>query len=449
MNPRRILTEIRRGLLRKSILWFVTAFSVLVGLLGMLAAFTGTGLDMPTNAPYLFAPLAVCPIATQLMVRDREHGGALVGATTPLTWPEVLVAKVLTVVVLTPVAVLASLPILYAMTVATAPGAFVELLGHPLFSVSIGTTAASVGLLIGALTPNLPRLGLGLAFFTVIAWVLLGTGLGETPNPPLALAFFRRLSPISHAMQAVGQGPILVGPKRLWLLPLTVAVPALASFALITLKLQHPTGWRANALGGSRALSLPIFIVLVTAISVLSWTAPSTTVPAMEDRFKGSHGDLWLEGRLDVFDAPDPPWTQGVPRYLELTLFGPPNATVEIDRISLESDVVRYEVDEPIPPRVHLDEIEPDRDRRLDPTGGPIGTTTLELRLKAYPKELFNDFLAHLSVTLDGRERRYAFTGVVADTWHVAAAPIVVSMVATVGPLTAMAYRLPGRWNRW
>lgn len=449
MNLRRIGTEARRTILRRSILWFITTFSLLLGLLGLFAAFANTGLDTPMNATYLFAPLAVCPIATRLMVRDREHGGALVGATTPLTWPESLLAKVVTTLVLTPVAALVSLPILYTMTLATAPGAFGHLLGHPLFAISIGTTAASVGLLIGTFTPNRPRLGLGLAFVTVIAWVFLGTGLGETPNPPLGLAFFRRLSPISHAMQAVGQGPILGGPARLWLLPLTVAAPAFAAFALVTSKLQHSTGWRANAHRGARAFSLLIFIALLTAASVLSWTAPATTVPAMEDRFQGSHGELWLEGRLDVFGVPDPPWTQGVPRYLQLTIFGPPNATVEIDEIALESDVVRYEMDEAIPARVHLDEIKPDKHHRVNSTGGPIGTTTIELRLKAYPQELFNDFSSNLSITLDGREGRYAFTGVVADTWQVAPAPVAVAMLATVGPLAAVAHRLPTRWNRW
>jgi hypothetical protein len=431
------------------VLLFVSSFSLLLGILGLFAGLTGGGLETPTNATYLFAPLAVCPIAAHLMVRDREHGGALVAAATPLTWPECLVAKMLTVLVLTPMAVVVSLPILYAATLTTAPGAFVDLLGHPLFAVSIGTTAASVGLLVGALTPSLPRLGLSLAFFTVIAWIFLGTGLGETPNPPVALAFLRRLSPISHAVQAVVQGPILQGPTRLWFLPMTVAIPAFATFALTTVKLQHPTGWRANALGGSRFLSLPLAIVLLTAICVLPWTAPSTSAPAMEDRFQGRHGDLWIEGRLDVIDAPNPPWTQGVPRYLQLTLFGPPNATVEISDIGLESDVVRYEVNQTIPDRVHLDEIQPDHDRRLNSTGGPIGTTTLELRLKAYPTGLFNHFSADLLLVLDGRESRYVFTEVVAATWQVSPAPVAVAMLATVGPLTAMVRRLRGRWNRW
>lgn len=450
MNSRRVLAELARQLVRKSTLALLTGFVLLVGLMGMLAALTGESFQALTNVPYLFAPTLLVPIAAHRVLEDPASGMTAVHATTPMTRGESLAAKALAVGLLTPLAVLVSLPVLYASLVSTAPGALLDLWAHPAWALSIGTTAASVGLLIGHLTPDSPRLGVGLAFGIVLVWMLFGLGLGKTPNPPLWLAVLRRLSPVSYAIQAVGDGPLLVGPALLGVLPLTLAAWALALLVPVSLGLQHAGGWHTPLRGQPRALAAAVLLLVLGATALVPWQVPETTPPehkASVEDYHG-HGDLWLTARLDPFDLPDPPWTQGVQRHTRLTLVGEPNATVQLEQVVPESQKIRFESANNLPRRVDLDRIVEDHERRVDETGGPVGTAQLNLTFRAYPRQLFNHAPTELTVAIDGQAKHYQLA-YQSRYWKVDRGPVLVATVLTAIPLAAATRWLPGRWNGW
>lgn len=446
MPGRRVAAELRRQLLRQSTGRLVTAFVLLVGAFGLLAAATGDGLEAPTTVPYLFAPALVCPLAAHRVLRDREGGMADVLATSPLTRGEELLAKTLAVLALTPLAVVASLPVLYAVSLHAAPGAFVDLLDRALWALSIGTTAASVGLLLGHSTPQRPRLGLGLAFGTVLVWFFLATVFGNTPNPPLVMSLLRRLSPVSYAVHAVVSGPLLLGGGLLAALPLTLGAWALALAAPLALGLQHAADWHRPPPTG--ALLLVAAVWLVGAAALVPWSAPEFAPEKATYEAEGYHGEVWGSLETSRFGAPDAQWGPTTKRYPQLTLVGPPNASLEIDEIALHSAQIDFEDPTHVPDRVDLDEIVEDHRRRWNETGGPAGTATINLTVEAHPRGLFNRAPTEVLVSIDGQEEVYSID-YVGDVWRVEPTPILAATAAAVLPLLVATRWLPRRWNRW
>lgn len=449
VDLRRIAAEVGRQLLRESTLRLLTGFVLLVGLMAALTAATGSFQTL-TVVPYVFAPTLVCPIAAHRALSDRDTGLAGVHATTPLRRPESLLATLLWGLALTPVAVVVSLPVLYASLMATAPGALLDLAAYPLWAVSIGTTASCVGLLVGHLTPSSPRLGVALAFGVVLAWLFFGLAFAESPNPPLAFAFLRRSSPLSYAIQAVGNGPLPVGSAMLMLFPLSLAAWALALLVPVSLGLQHADGWHRPLRSRPGALVAAIALLVLGAAALLPWSAPTLETSDLDRQAGSYHGSekLWVNVELDPFGFPDPPWTQGVERHVQLTLVGEPNETVTVEQAILESEILRFEPSDELPQRVVLDHIVRDDERHIDETGGPVGTATVNLTFQAYPQRVFNQASTTLTLTIDDHTETHELD-IDADYWHVEPAPLALATAVTAITLIAGLRWMPSRWNRW
>lgn len=444
------MAELGRELVTRSTLKLVTGFVVLTAAMAVLAATAGDALELVTGPPYLFAPTLLCPIAAHRVLRDRDTGMTGVLATTPLPRSHGLATKTLATLLLTPLAVAASLPILYAASLATAPGAFLKLLIYPAWAISIGTTAALVGLVVGHLTPKSRRLGLGLSFGVVLLWFLLGLGLGQTPNPPAVLAFLRRLSPLSHAVQAEGIGALPGGPAVLLLLPLTLAAIALAALPIVALGLQHATGWDTPLQRHPLAIGALAGILVLGTVGLVAWSVPEEDPPRGSLLAKDIEvGDLRVSSRfIQPGWREDPAWGQGATLRLNLEVVGPPNKTVSVDRIALTSETLDPQAQGTLPASLELDDVFQDRGKRWNATGGTAGKATLNATFLVHPRELFSSTEAELVIELDGVEHRQGVL-FIASEWQVERDPILVAAGGTLVPLFGMAWWLPRRWNRW
>lgn len=446
MGTRQVLAEFRDQIQRRATLRLATGYVLFVGFMGLVAAWTGDGLETALDLPYLFAPLLACPVVAGWVLRARETGREEVLATTPITRGQTLLARTLAALLLTPLMVAATLPILYAASVAAAPGAFLDLLVYPAWAVSIGTAAATVGLLLGHLTPGRPRLGLALAFFTTFVWLVFGMGLGGTPNPPLGVAVVRRLSPLSHAVHASNIGP-LASPVELLMVPLAYAAVALALLAPVSLGLQHASGWARPFTARPVPVAAAIAVLALAGAGVASWTAPEGEVMHLTSRLEQQTEDLWFE----VNPRPLPPgetWRQGTPFPIQLTVIGPPNGTVTLEDLRLTSDRAAFHGPAGLPETMVLDDVGPDHRRAWNATGGPAGSNQSTFVLETAPREVFTYAEVDLVVVLAGQDHRFEVF-IRALDWHVDEGSLWAGLVATGLPLLAATRWLPRRWNLW
>lgn len=449
MDGPRVLAELERQLAARSTLGAVAGFVLLLAATSLLAIATGQGAGSALALPYLYAPVALCPIAAHRVLREREDGMAAVLATTPLTRTEALLAKTLAVLAIAPLAVVASLPLFYALTTATAPGAFLDLLVYPAWTLTVGTTAATTGLLVGHLTPARPRLGLGIAFGVVLFWLVAGWGLGQAPNPPrLVLVLLRRLSPLSYVAQGPTIGPLRLAPASLVLFPLTQAALAAAVLAPLALGLQHATGWSSPITRHPASLAAVILVLLVGTAALVPWAVPEAPDPPSGNRgYEGPSGELWMDIRL-TRDFDGPGWGPDTPRTLRVNVVGPPNATLTIDRLELTSDPVDFRFTNETPETIVLDDVFRDRVGRWNATGGHAGEATFHVAVAATPRELFAIVPADVTLVIDGEAHRHQLW-VAGTSWRTQPEPVLVASAATALPLAAAARWLPRWWNRW
>lgn len=449
IDRRRVLAEVRRQLIRRGTLHIIAGYALLFAVFALLGL-QEEGMDLPIEIGYYLAPLFMAPIAAHRIGRDRDTGLMDVHATTPLTRGERLAGQSLTVLAIPPLAIAATLPTLYGLSAVAAPGAFWTLLVHVPWALTFAIAAGSTGLLVGYLLPGRPRLGLALTFGLVVVWFVAGVNFNDIPDPGPLVDLLSKLSPYTYADSATPLGPVPSGPITMLVGPIILTLTALGALTPIATSLQHPTGWRTPISKHPGAI-LAVAGILVVGLGVLAaWEMPENPWGSQAPNQPIEDTQAGIEWKI-VFlpgEGDGTPWRAGwgpdTPLHMRIQAIGQPNETVRLDDLSLTSEKLRFELDEPLPERIELDSTIPPSDGTDQPRG--IGDVTINWT--GQPLELFQTAPVELAFTADGEPVRFDVSQS-ALSWRVDDRWVLAGSVASLLPSLAATRWLPPRWNRW
>lgn len=453
MDARRVLAETRRQMARPGTLRILAGFALLVGSLAVVGTSGGGRTFIAIEFGYYLFPMLMCPIAAQRVLGDRDWGMAEVLATTPLTQGEALVARVAAMLSVPVVAIAFTLPVFYGLFAVAAPGAFWTALVHVPWALGIATASASVGLVVGHLTPQRPRLGLAIAFMLVVAWFVGGVSLNDFQDPGWAIAFLGKLSPYTYVDLATPLRPIPAGPLAMLVGPLVLTLVALAVLIPIGAGLQHPVGWD-RPLGRHPVAAVSLAGVLLVGGGLLAaWTPPENpwrrgTGFPVEDTREGLRWSIALTPGEEAGKLWKGAWGDPTPLRLSMAVTGPPNATLSIDALGLTSERIDFEPAEPLPDRLVLDSIQDASESSPAGTGDKVGVGTVEILWNATPTELFQRTDVLLFLEVNGEPIRFEMD-LGALGWKTSDTAALAGSLASALPALAATRWLPPRWNRW
>lgn len=452
VSGRLIAAETKREITRASGLWTLAGALAFAGLLALFAL-AEAGTDAYALATYIFFPLLVCPLAAQRVAADREHGVTAVTATTPVDRASFLLAKLTALSILLLVGLALTLPLLYALTETTAPGAFRAALPLVGWGVLVGFVSLVVGLAIGYAKTGPSTGALSVGFGLVIAWFIVAVQRHRFvawADGELELAVIQAVlhaNPMTWALEAEHPAAVGVVANHVDIATgLVLLVPLLAlGLGAIALGLQHWDGWLEHPARHPLAVVLLAVSVLGTGALLATWDyarpAPPTDLPSEASR--GQAGDLHIRLEADQEGA----WRSSTPLVLQLTIAGPPNATVTLEQLALTGSEMTVRHDLATPTEISLDEIR-DGHGRYAPENQTYGTGELTVRANATPHRIAKLLPLTAHVTLDGKETTLA-TDLSAFDWQTPTTPLLLAggiPLAVLAPSARIAKR---RWNRW
>jgi hypothetical protein len=448
IDGQRTLAELRRQILRPSTLNLVAGYSVLYSTLALLAL-PGGEIGASIEFGYYLIPLLMCPIAAHRVLRDDSEGMTNVQAVSPLQRAELETARVAAALAIPPLAIVGTLPALYGVSAAAPTGAFAALLVHVAWALVLSTAAASAGLLVGRLTSNHPRLGVGIAFGLVSAWFLLGIST-DPQTAGVVSSAIAKLSPFTYAEQASPLVPLPSGSPNL------LAGPAmLAGLGLLAVVAIGPTTARTRR-GGAHPLST-VFVALVVLGGVgllafgdpgLDHGDPQTQGFPVEEERDGRHWMITLTPGEQTETLWTGAWGEDTPLRLELKVYGAPNETLEIDRVQLASPHIQVEPVNGSSEVLVLDNVVDAPDEAPPRAGEKMGIGTQRTVWTATPTELFQRAPVTLTLSVNEETERFDFA-ITALNWRTEPAPVAAGAFASGLSTIALARWGSRRWNRW
>lgn len=451
MNASRVGAEIRRELTRPTGPWTPVVVLVLAGLLGLFAALEA-GVDAYVLATYLVLPLFLCPLAAQRVAADREEALTAVQATTPLTRGEFLLGKIVALGILLAASLALTLPLLYALTETLAPGSFQSALPLVAWGGLVGGVAIVVGLLVGYSTPGTTG-ALSIAFGVVFAWVLLpalSDRLLDAVETETGLQIVRAVlhaSPLTWALEAkqTNAVDVLAGHTELAIGLAGLLLALLVVLGAIALGLQRFDGWVEHPARHPLAIAFLALGLLGAAATLAMVQDP----PAQPDQGVPSDAGDARIGDLHVNLDPDRDieWRAETPLAVELTIAGPPNATVQLTRLELGGPNLTVHHDLDVPTTVELTEIR-EGHGTFAPEGETYGVASLEFQATATPHRITTGFLLEADVGINGNETVLA-TGVTAFDWGTPGRPALLGGGLPLAIGLGAAIVVPRRANRW
>lgn len=435
----RVRAEIRRELLRPSSLWLVAAVLAFC-LLAALFSLTQASLKLYTPAVYLLAPLLMAPVGAYRVARDRDRDVAALNATTPLRPGEVVLGKALGLALLWTLALAATTPLLYVLASQAATGAFLQLAPLLGWGLVLGLVGLLAGLIVGHVQGGDATSALAWAFGLVLAWIALALQRGRvlalaSDEAQLAIARgFVHLSPLTWAIEALHpDAAFLRGGHLGLLLGLALLVLPLAlGLASLAVGLQHLDGWRTDPRERPRALAGLAIAVAAMAIVLTAWSYPQPLSGQPRVGMEASQtqiGDTQVRFVLED----ESPWSKDTAARAHLMFHGEPNATLELDRVTLEAEHVRFEIGSAFPDRVGLDE---------------EGRASVDVPLRLTPQRLVAQTTARANLTLDGQPASLE-SPLSPRTIAVPVGGSVLTGLASLGVAATAAIIVPRRLNRW
>jgi hypothetical protein len=415
---------------------------------GLVAASTlwefGPGFFFTTT--YVLFPLLACPLAAQRVASDRERGVTTVLATTPLGEAEYLTAKIAGLGTLLAIGFLATLPMAYAVTEPLAPGAFATAAPIVLVGLAVGLASLLVGLIVGYADVGTSRVSISAGFGLVMVWALLAfqrdpiVALADGGTERALLEALTRVSPATWSLQAQPSNYVGVvdgwGSLLLGLLALSLGL--LVVLASLACGLQHLDGWLERST--PVAAGILVLGLALAGGSLAAIDAPDTTTSseAPDDASDGSPGALDVSLRIQEAGS----WGPGTPLTAELTVRGPPNATVNVTDVAFDAPGLSIEPRSAIPTSLALDET------RATSGGEAYGVGRIDVELLATPHRIATLWRVDADLTLDGNETTLS-TDVTAFAWSKPGG--IVLLAAGAPPATAAGLAaLAPRWsNRW
>lgn len=440
MNRGRISAVVHREITHRNNL---AALALHLAVLLPLAAF-GLGEAGPRGfalMALLVLPTLFCPLAASRVAADRERGGRRVDATTPLTPLEGLAGRAIAWILLLAVAVLGTLPALYAFTQPLAAGAFATALPLAVWAFVVGLVSLFAGSLIGELGDARSTSALASGFGLAIVWMGLAAqrgrllGMADEGLQALVLETLVKADPIVWGLAGVHPRAIAPGPDHA--AALTSLVLLAAWLALVVAGATWPPdralARRPKLPGGARrvVLGLAAAGLLATLLLVPLPPAPPSPSPGL-----GTPSESGLQ--LETEASPQDAWKGPAVLDLSLTLRGPSEETVELQRVELANPSVAFEHDLETPRRITLDET----------TAEERGLARVHATGVARPSQVATAYDVHVTATVDGQplEDRMQLT---VFEWDAPTAAVLAASLAPALATGALAQWGSPRWNRW
>jgi hypothetical protein len=452
VSLRGILAEARRELGRSTGPGTLAAALALAGGFAVFAL-AELGPGGYAAGTYLFLPLLVGPLAAQRVAGDRERGLAAVAATTPLDRTSYLLGRALGLLALLVAAVALTLPGLYALTETVAPGAFRAALPLAGWALLVGTVSLLAGLAVGYAATGPSTRALSTAGGLVAVWFLLAAqrrrilSWADGATERQVLEAVVHASPMTWALEAEHPAALGVVDGHLELARgLGLLAPGLVvALGALALGLQHLDGWFERPL--RRPVALGLLVVGLAGVGAALAAADTPRPPAGPAEPAPAEptpaGDVNVSLQVDAREA----WRPSTDLGVELTLAGPPNATVHVEELALGGPHLDVEHGLATPSAVSLDEVR-EGHGRVAPEDEAVGLGELAVDARATPDRVADLFLVRAEVTVDGDRTTAQARTSLAD-WALPAGAL---LGAVGGPLAAaggLAVLAPRRWNRW
>lgn len=357
----KLLTELRRELLRPGSFHMIALCLLGVGLFAWGGAIRGVSLFLAWLSPLLLTPLAALR-ATE----DRKRGLAEVQATAPLRERTVFLAKAISLFLIW-LTVIAGAGLLVSLLVSGAVSdVWLQIQGLLLWGLLAGIASLSAGLFVGYVSMGRPVWGISVSACLALVWLATAIAIADGTVLHKAelvqwIALSGPLAWMPVEIQAARAAPLSLSNMNLLAVLLLGAVYFGVSGWVAT-RHQRLANWREGT-GPWRGL-----MALLLALSLLAVPAAIGALPSQEPQRRAEYnleiakGDLLVQVGL-VPEEEDKPFLIAAEKFearVRLDIMGPPNETVRVDQPSLDAPGMSFEVEEEFPKTYRLDRIQED-----------------------------------------------------------------------------------------